>query len=162
MIQRSIRHAACAAAFVALAVPAGAADKVKEGGFSSKAGKATGPMLTRAQLRDCLSLYDRRQADSDAVGKERAAIEAEKADLLREGEAIKEALAALDRTSQEAVDRYNERALARDKRIDAFELRTAEYNKRAEATQALNAQFAAGCENRRFDEADEVAIRKGK
>jgi len=162
MINRSIRHAACAAALIVLGAAAVGAEKIKEGSFGVKAGKGTGPLLTRAQLRDCMALQERRQAEAGESTKLRADMEREKAELLRDGEALKEQLAALDRTSQEAVDQYNERATARDKRIDAFEGRASDFNKRVEAAQALNAQFAANCENRRFDEADEIAIRKGK
>lgn len=162
MTFRSIRCLTLGAALAALAAAPMAAEKVKEGGFGVKAGKSTGPLLTRAQLRECMALQDRRQAEAAENARLRADIDREKGELQREGEALKAQLDALDRTSQEAVDQYNERAAARDKRIDAFEARANDFNKRVESVQALNAQFAANCDNRRFDEADEIAIRKGK
>lgn len=169
MIKRPLRRSAGALVFAVLAATAFAADKTKDAAAKEpaketrafgKPDKGSGLLLTRAQLRDCMALQDRRQADAAESAKQRAEMEREKAELLRDGDALKEQLAALDRTSQEAVDQYNERAGARDRRIDAFEVRTTDFNKRVEALQALNGQFAANCDNRRYDEADEAAIRK--
>ena len=78
------------------------------------------------------------------------------------GNALKEQLAALDRTSQEAVDRYNAQAAERDKRIDAFEARMPPFNEKVENLANERAAFSKRCDNRRYDELDEIAIRKGK
>ena len=78
------------------------------------------------------------------------------------GQSLKEQLAALDRSSQEAVDQYNGRAAARDQRIDALEARMAPFNARVEAVAAERAAFGKRCDNRRYDERDEIAIKNGK
>ena len=145
---------------VGAAAPSFGADKVKEASFGK--GKGSGPLLTRAQLRDCMAQQDRTQAAASDNAKHRAELDREKADITAEGAALKDQLAALDRSSQEAVDQYNEKAAARDKRIDAFEARANEFNQKVEALQTQRTAFAAACENRRYDEADEIAIRKGK
>lgn len=138
---------------------ADAADKPRVGGFGQAKG---GPLLTRAQLRDCLTQQDRVKAQGDEALKLRTRIEAEQADLVARGAQLKEQLAALDRSSQEAVDAYNAQAAERDKAIDALEERTTAYNARVEALQAEKATFAKACDNRRYDERDETDIRAGK
>ena len=61
-----------------------------------------------------------------------------------------------------AVNAYNERAQARDARIDAYEASIERYNTRATALNADHDAFARSCDNRRFLEDDETAIKKGK
>ena len=134
-----------------------AADKPKPA-----AGKPAAPLLTRDELRTCMAQQGRIRTERDEVNRLRGAIETEKAELVRSGEALKAQLEALDRSSQEAVDRYNEAASSRDRAIDAFEARTTEFNRRAEALQGEMDGYAKACENRRFDEKDEIAIKNGK
>lgn len=119
-------------------------------------------ILTPAQLRDCLAQQQKvRQNDAEAE-KQKEALAAEKAELARLGEALATELAALDRTDAAAVNAYNERAQARDARIDAYEASIDRYNARATALNADHDAFAKSCNNRRFLEDDEAAIKKGK
>jgi hypothetical protein len=138
-----------------------AAAQVKEGQFGAK-GQASGALLTREQLRACMAQQARIRHAGDDIARDRAAMDIEKAALVTSGADLRDKLAALDRSSQEAVDAYNAEAAERDKRIDEFEPRLAAFNVRAEALGAERAAFAKACENRRFDERDEIAIRKGK
>ena len=137
-----------------------AADKPKESSFGK--GKASGPLLTRAQLRDCMARQDRVRAQTDETVKLQAGLEQDKAEIAKTGMALKEQFAALDRGNAEAVDAYNAQALARDKMIDDYEARTPQFNAKVESLQMERAAFASGCENRRFDEVDEIAIKNGK
>lgn len=119
-------------------------------------------ILTPAQLRDCLAQQNRvRQQDADSV-KQRQALDVEKADIARQGETLQAQLATLDRTSAEAVNAYNELVQAREKRIDAYQSGVDQYNTKVGALQADHDAFAKGCDNRRFLEDDETAIKKGK
>jgi hypothetical protein len=150
-----------AAVWSALAVTSSlGADKPKESGFGK--GKATGAFLNRDQLRVCLSQQARLAQQDDAMLKEQAELAALKAELVRSGTELKEQLAALDRTNPEAVNAYNEKSIERDKSIDAYEARVPKFNSRVEAAKPEREAFAAGCDNRRFFEEDEIAIRKGK
>jgi hypothetical protein len=125
-------------------------------------GKSSGPVLTREQLRACMARQEHiRRADDDIV-RERAVLDAEKAVIVASGAELRDKLAALDRGSQEAVDAYNIEASARDKRIDEFEPKLSAFNARVEALVAEREAFAKACENRRFDERDELAIKRGK
>ncbi len=137
-----------------------AATSSGQGSFGQ--GKASGPLLTRAELRECLSQQERLRKADEATRVERQALDQEQAEILRVGDELKQQLAALDRSSQEAVDGYNARAAARDKMIDGFEARLGPFNARVEALQAERGGFSRRCENRRYDERDETAIKNGK
>jgi hypothetical protein len=148
-------------ALLAAAVTAGhAADKPKESSFGK--GKATGAFLTKDQLRVCLTQQARLAQQDAAMLKDQAELTAIKAELVRGGSELKEQLAALDRTNQEAVNAYNERSIERDKSIDDYEARVPQFNSRVEAARTEREAFATSCDNRRFFEEDEIAIRKGK
>jgi hypothetical protein len=124
--------------------------------------KAQGPLLTRAELRECLNLQPRLRSLSDEVVAAQAALDKQKAELVEHGAALKEQLAALDRTSAEAVDAYNKRVQEHEQRVDAYNAQTPVFNAKVEHLQAQRSAFAKGCENRDFDEKDEIAIRKGQ
>ena len=160
----SIAHTfSCALFFACLgasAVSAQAAEPAKEGSFGKA--KAGALLLTRAELRDCMVRQERvRTHTSDAVTAQ-AELDKEKAEVARLGAALKEQLATLDRTSPEAVTGYNEQVQAFDKRVDAYNAGTPAFNAKVEAMKTEREAFAKGCENRRFDEKDETAIKSGK
>ena len=153
---------ACLALLAAFSNPLAraAGDKLQLGAFGP--GKASGPLLTRAELRECLATNERMRVGSEAAGPEREQIERDKNELIRQGAELKAQLETLDRTSQEAIEQYRARAIERDRAIDALEARTAVFNQKVETLQADKANFARRCENRRFDELDASAIRAGK
>ena len=137
-----------------------AADPPKEGNFGK--GKSGGPLLTRAELRECMAQQPRVRAHGADTVKAQAELDQEKAELARLGAALKEQLAALDRTSAEAVAAHNEQALAIDKRVDEYAAAIPAFNAKVEALLKEREAFAKACENRRFDEKDEIAIKNGK
>ena len=137
-----------------------AADPPKESSFGK--GKAGGPLLTRAELRDCMARQERVRSQSADTVKAQADLDKEKTEVTRLGAALKEQLAALDKTSADAVAAYNEQALAFDKRVDAYNAATPAFNTQVESLKNEREAFAKGCENRRFDEKDEIAIQKDK
>ena len=138
-----------------------AADKPKkQGAFGT--GKAVGAYLTRDQLRACLAQHDRAtQVDAD-LKQEQAALAELKAQIASSGDALKLQLDVVDRASADAVAAYNEQAQARDKEIDDYQARVTAFNARVEARQAERDAFAKNCDNRRYFEEDEIAIKKGK
>lgn len=125
-------------------------------------GNGKGLLLTRAELRECFAMQDRIKTQNEAAAKERETLEKEKSEIVETGKALKEQLTTLDRTNAEAVQQYNTAVLERDKRIDAFEARMPEFNGKVEALQKDREGFERQCGNRRYDEDDEIAIRKGK
>ena len=136
------------------------AQKVKEGSFGK--GKSGGPLLTRNQLRECMSQQQRIAVQADETLALQSQFDRDKAEIQRQGAALKEELAALDRSNAELVDQYNVKAAARDKMIDDFEARAPAYNLRVQQLKTERDAFATACENRRFDEKDEIAIKNGK
>lgn len=148
-----------------LPVAAVAADKPaspKPGAERAFGTNAKGPLLTRDELRSCFAQQDQLRAENEDIGRQRAVREAERDALVKSGEALKADLAALDRTSAEAVEQYNAKAAARDKAIDEHQTGATAFNQRIEAFNARKIGFDKACGNRRYDEADEAAIRKGR
>jgi len=131
----------------------------REAGFGAR---SSGPLLTREELRACLSLQERVRAMTEEAGRVRTDLDARKAELLASAEALKAELASVDRTSQEAVDAYNARSVARDERVAAYEQAVAAFNARVDALAADRDTFTGKCNNRRYDEADEIALRSGR
>jgi hypothetical protein len=132
----------------------------KEGAFGS--GKSGGAYLTRNELRVCLARQTRVAQQDSEMQKEQSTLAATKAEIARSGEQLKERLDNLDRTSIDAVTAYNEAAEARDKQIDAYQTRVTAFNTQVEALKAEREAFGKGCDNRRYFEEDEIAIKKGK
>jgi hypothetical protein len=135
-------------------------EPVKESSFGK--GKASGPLLTRAQLRECMAQQERMRVMTEEAVALQTQFNAEKADLAQQGALLKDELAVLDRTNVQAVEQYNVKTAARDKAIDAFEAGLEGYNKRVKRLTMEREIFVGGCENRRYDEKDEIAIQQGK
>jgi uncharacterized protein involved in exopolysaccharide biosynthesis len=146
------------AAAMLLATSAHAADKPASFGK----GKAAGPLLTRAELRECLAQAGRIRSLGEEAGKLQATLNADQAEIARLDAARKDKLATLDRTSPEAVQAYNAEGEAFDQRIDAYNARTPAFNAKVDALQAERDAFAKACDNRNYDEKDEIAIKNGK
>jgi hypothetical protein len=140
------------------------ADKPRTASFGTGLGKgkASGPLLTRSELRECMSLQARTRATAEELAAAQAALDREKSELAARSAALKEELTALDRTSAQAVDTYNASVQEHEKRVDAYNAKTPAFNANALALQEHRAAFSKGCENRDFDEKDEIAIRKGQ
>ena len=137
-----------------------AGDKLKLGAFGP--GKASGPLLTRAELRECFVLLDRVKVGNESAAGEREQLQKEKDDLVRRGSELKAELETLDRTSQEAIDQYKARVAARDAAIGEWETRSTAFNEKIASLGADRASFAKRCDNRRFDELDATAVRNTK
>ena len=138
-----------------------AADKPKkQGAFGT--GKAVGAYLTRDQLRACLAQHAQTTRRDAALQQEQAALTNAKAEIARSGDALKLQLEVVDRTQADAVAAYNEQAKARDQQIDDYQARVTAFNTRVDARQTDRDAFAKNCNNRRYFEEDEIAIKKGK
>ena len=161
MIARMTRLLPLLAGLLLAAGAHGAGDnKLKVGTFGP--GKASGPLLSKAELRDCLERAERVRTRNEALPPQRERIERDKAELIRQGDELKAQLETLDRTSVEAIEAYRAKAQARDAAIDELEKRTGAFNGEVEALAGDRRGFAQRCENRRFDQDDEAAIRAGK
>jgi hypothetical protein len=146
---RLASFAVCAAALVA--VPASAADKAKA---APQPVKDKTPVMSPAQLRDCLAQKDRLHKDTDAAVKSKAGVDAMKAEIDSTGDALSSEGTTLDKSDADAVAAYNARVEARNGLVDSWKAKVADYNKEAEGVLATKDAYAKGCENRRYDDRD--------
>lgn len=152
--------ALCCAGGAASAQSGGKNDKLRLGVFGS--GKGSGPLLTKAELKECLALQQRIAGDNDASLKERDGIERDKAEIARVSDELKTERGTVDLTQQEQVDRYNDKLRARDGLVKAWEGRVATFNQRVEAMKTDRDGWAQRCDGRRYDQVDEEELRKGR
>jgi hypothetical protein len=128
---------------------ASAADKA-----AASAAAPRTPILTPAQLKECVARKERLHAQTDDALKDKAAIEADKAEIARSGTSLGDELATLDKTSEAAVEAYNVKVEQRDKLIDGYQARVSAYNGKADTVRATREAYEKSCENRRYDERD--------
>ncbi len=152
--------ALCCALSLLGAAPVHAADKVKEGAFGKP--KPGSLLLSRSELRECLAQKERVHVLRDETVKLQAQLAQDKEEITRRGDDLKDRLAVLDRASQEAVDKYNLDAVARDKLIDVYEAAVPAFNTKVETLAADRDAFVKNCDNRRYDEKDEQALQRRK
>jgi hypothetical protein len=173
----TLRTWLCAAAAVCSALPALAADKpAKPSTKPATAASAAGgianlgkgaannneqPILTRDQLRACLALQERLRTEETQMAQEQRDLDAEKASVMQQGEALKGELAALDRTSASGVEAYNAKTVEQERRIDAYNARSKPFNTKVEALQSQRDGFERDCGNRRYREDDLILIKSG-
>ena len=133
---------------------------------SSRAPAPRQPNPTRSSRRrscsECVNQKERLHAQTDDALKDKAAIEADKAEIARLGTSLAEERATVDRTSDAAVDAYNAKLDQRDKLIATYEARVTAYNLKAEAVKATKEGYEKSCENRRYDERDLNDIKRKK
>jgi hypothetical protein len=155
------RAAAIGALALAFGAPgASAADK--------KPAPAKTPLLTPAQLRDCLAQKDKLDKQTEAALKSKAAVDSDKAaidasdaEIDSSGAALAEQAGTLDRTSVDAVNAYNAKVQqrqalidGRQAKIDAYQAKLDAYNGEARAVLASKEAHDKNCANRRYDQRD--------
>jgi len=134
-----------------------AAEAPKKGAAAAKT-----PLLTREELRSCMNTKTKLHQQRDETLQLQSQLDAEKTEIQRAGDELKQRLAALDRTNREQVEKFVESNNAHEKRIDAYTARGADFNAKVDSLTADNEAYKKACENRRFDEKDEIAIKNGK
>ncbi len=156
--------ALCCAVFL-LSAPLGhAADKPKETTASKAKPKAPPKpaLLSRDELRECMATKERMRVSREETLKTQDQLTKDKADIDRVGNELKERLVTLDRANQEAVDKFNVDTAARNDLIDSFKAGTTAFNAKVDAMTTEREAYSKACENKRFDEDDEKAIKRGK
>ncbi len=121
-----------------------------------------GALLTPAQLQECVNQKERLHAQADDALKDKAAIEADKAEITRLNVSLAEERDTIDRTSDAAVDAFNAKLGQRDKLIATYEARVNAYNVKAEAVKTTKDGYEKSCESRRYDERDLNDIKRKK
>jgi hypothetical protein len=140
-----------------LALPVHGADKKAASAPAPKT-----PLLSPAQLRECVTQKEKLGKDTDAVVKAKAELNAAKAEIDSTGTALDAEGTTLDRTSADAVNGYNAKVIERNNRIDAYQAKVAAYNNDAEAVLAAKEAYEKACANRRYDERDMNDVQRKK
>jgi hypothetical protein len=135
-----------------------AAAQAREGGF----GKSNGPLLTREQLRQCLTEQDRLKQEAAEVVQVQRTLESERAEIDRTGVELTAGKETLDRTSQAAIDAFNAKIQSREKQVEAYRLAAPAFNDRVDKLDTAKRSFAKDCADRRYHEDDYDAIKAGK
>ena len=91
-------------------------------------GKAGGPVMSRAELSECLGQMVMVRNLNDEAAALQAALAKEQSEIGAFDAARKDKRAALDLTNAEAVDAYNAEGKALEQRIDAYNARTLPFN----------------------------------
>ncbi len=112
------------------------------------------PILTPAQLRDCLAQKEKLGKDTDAAVKTKAQVATAKAEIDSTGAALNEQATTLERTDADAVAAYNAKVLERNARIDAYRAEATAYNTDAESVLTSKEAYEKACANRRYDDRD--------
>lgn len=97
----------------------------------------------------------RNGAEKAVVERERAALVAERAELAKADEALKAEAPVLQTTTAQMMAPHNEK-------LEAWTKRNALHADRAATWEATSTSWTRDCANRRYNEDDEIAIRKGK
>ena len=141
-----------------------AADKPKEAAASKSKGKAPAKslLLTREELRECMAAKERMRVSREETLNLQDQLTKDKDEIERTGNELRERLTTLDRTNKEAIDKFNADTAARDELIKSLTARSEPFNAKVDALTAERAAYSKACENKRFDEDDEKAIKAGK
>jgi len=134
------------------------APKAREASF----GKGTGSVMTRDQLRQCMTDQDRMKKEAADILQTQLGLDRDRAEIDRTGAELEAGKASLDRTSQAAIDAYNERALARAKLIGDYKAAASPFNERVDKLTDDRQAYAKDCQDRRYLEEDYDAIKAGK
>jgi hypothetical protein len=155
-----------AAALVALSFAAQAADPTppRKGNVLSLGGqgKPGGKMLTRDELRACLAHEKRLKSMNEEIRTLQIQLDNDTAEIGKHDAELKQAIATVDRTSQEAVDAVKAKAAEHDQRVDAYNAKLGPFNAKAQAVETERAAFASNCHDRPYSEIDFFAIQRGK
>lgn len=147
---------------IAFVFAAGSAQAAGAARAAAGASAPRTPLLTPAQLRDCVTQKERLHTQTDDALKDKAAIESVKAEITSSGASLADQVDSLDKTSAEAVDGYNAKVEARDKLIEGYQASVAAYNVKAEAVKTTKDNYEKTCELRRYDERDLNDIKRKK
>jgi hypothetical protein len=125
-------------------------------------GQTSGKLLTKAELKACITQQDALKGRRDEVERTGTTLQKDKAEIEQLGEALNADKANVDASNEEAVNAYNARVRGRDQRIDEWNGRNATAVEQAKAWQADSDRWRNECASRPYREDDEKALRRGK
>jgi aspartate oxidase len=125
-------------------------------------GKGSGPVLSLEELRRCMTEDDRLKKETADILETQKEMQKTRSDIDRLGAEIEAEKATVDRTSQAAVDAYNEKLRTRGKLVEDYKAAAPLFNERVDKLAAGQQSYAKDCGDRRYLESDYDDIKAGK
>lgn len=148
-----------------LAGPALAADAPRAGNTLSLGGAATtagGPLLTRDQLRQCLSQQAALRSQGHEATRAQTELEASRKELSRLETELQSERSTVDAANDGAVTAFNAKLEHWRGLAEAYNAKLPAVNGRIDEYNAAQARWQGECGSRRYDEADYFAIQRGR
>jgi len=125
-------------------------------------GKGTGPVMSRDELRRCMTEDDRLKKETAGVLEAQVAMKKSRSEIDRLGSELEVEKASVDRTNQAAVDAFNEKVKTRGKIISDYSAAAPLFNERIDKLAADQEAYAKECGDRKYLESDYNDIKAGK
>lgn len=138
-----------------------AAKPAKREGSLGGAG-ASGPFLSKDELRQCLAEQDRMKQETADVVAAQKKLAADRTEIDRVSAELDAERPKVDVSNKEAVDAYNARLQAKNKLVADYQVAAPAFNQRVDKLDADDKAFAKNCKERRYfqDEYDEIKAGK--
>lgn len=134
--------------------------KPREGSLGG--GTASGPVLTKDELRQCIAEQDRlKQETADVVATQKK-LAADRAEIDRVSAALDADRPNVDVSNKDAVDAFNARLQAKGKLVADYQAAAPAFNARVDKLDADDKAFTTNCRDRKYfqDEYDEIKAGK--
>lgn len=172
---RALLPAAVAASMTAFALPAALAQSgtqkpaakssakpgaKREGSLGG--GTASGPVMTKDELRQCIAEQDRlKQETADVVATQKK-LAADRAEIDRVSAALDADRPNVDVSNKDAVEAFNARLQAKGKLVADYQAAAPAFNARVDKLDADDKTFTTNCRDRKYfqDEYDEIKAGK--
>ena len=142
-----------AAVFAAQAA-APAATPASAAAASAAASAAKAPLLTQAQLRDCLARRDKMRTDADEIAAEKTQLDKDRAELQATIAALQARAATVDRKNKADIDTYNADSAEGNRQIALMDARIKTFNVKADGLGSAQDAYEADCVNKSYDARD--------
>lgn len=136
------------------------AAKQREGSLGG--GSASGPMLTKDELRQCLAEQDRLKQETAEVVATQKKLAADRAEIDRVSAALDADRPNVDLGNKDAVDAFNARLQAKGKLVADYQAAAPTFNARIDKLDADDKAFTKNCRDRRYFEDEYDEIKAGK
>lgn len=136
------------------------AAKQREGSFGG--GSASGPMLTKDELRQCLAEQDRMKQETADVVATQKKLAADRAEIDRVSKELDADRPNVDVSNKDAVDAFNARLQAKAKLVADYQAAAPAFNARVDKLDADEKAFTKNCRDRRYFEDEYDEIKAGK
>ncbi len=125
-------------------------------------GKGSGPVLSRDELRRCMSEDDRLKKETADILETQKSMQKTRSEIDRLGAELEAEKATVDRSSQAAVDGFNEKSRSRGKLIEDYKAAAPLFNERVDKLATGQQSYARDCGDRKYLESDYDDIKAGK